>query len=408
MLNNRYCTIQQTEPFPMITICILLWYVSSGCPIAAADNVQLVTSDMMHLDVADNDQSPEGFMKRLKDAESAQGAHLKKRLFRLYSRYKEKSVNQSHTVRSFMQAQGCGDYYDYFVALAKSSLSDAQKIEERFVMIPYFKELQQQPLDVKENAYRECQYSYDNYSYSIGRLLRAAYWRIGIDLNQHWGPTYFMQHTLLKDDIPSLQLVLHLGADPNGGKTLIDCTSRQAAQLLLAYGADFGKQHQQNDLIENLCNDRIDYDDDLLPFFLLYITLHVKNKFGQKWISQFMSNASIRCGNSPYKFSLLLRFGCHYDREEMMHKIDKWDSWCLAKSKEEEKKHTFKTLIEQDRKRRVPIVLGLRNRALTGKSLVPNTNLSACYNRALAMEDKRRNEVSGQMMHYMRGLDLLG
>lgn len=364
---------------------------------STADHSDQLTIDFMQLNHDDYDQSPEGFMKRLKETEAAQSAPAKKQKFRLFcGQYKndlEKYLLPQ--VQSAMQTNGYGDYYDYFVALAASNLSDKLKIESQFVMIPYFKELQLQPFEKKETAYETFFYRSTNNLYSLDRLLLAALFRIGVDLNFLCASRSPLNRTLFNDDISLLQMVLDYGADPNTKNSLRSCCSISAAQLLLRYGADFKSQHQEQDLIKNLCRCPA-YDNKLLPLFLSHVTLESTNQFGQEWILHLALCADdYRYAGFSERLSVFLRHGCYYeqkDQETIIKSIDKIEKFSSAEQEKQQRKQEIIKLFEQDKKRRTNIIVGLQNRVITGKSLARNTNLSACYNHILDIEKQKKKD----------------
>jgi hypothetical protein len=212
-----------------------------------------------------------------------------------------------------------------------------------------------------------------------------------------------LESSLSHDDIPLLQIALDCGADPNEnrgicGSTLEQCLSVDVAKLLLHYGADFDRQHQEKDLIRPLCcGTSTDSDDKLLPLFLSYVTLNATNRFGQEWIKPLARFAScFHYANFSERLSILLRHGCHYnqeDQDKIIESINKTTLWSVSTEEEkQEKRQEIGNLFDQDKKRRTNIVIGLQNRARTGKSLIRNTNLSACYNRAFEMKQPKKKE----------------
>lgn len=338
--------------------------------------------------------------------------------------YEEEPHDELTRTKKFMQDNGIDAYYDYMITLASSTkLTDREKIKKEFVMLPFFKELCKKTKEIKKkkkNAIRTYCKSLSNH-HAINRLFLAAFCYAGINLNSrltlkvrfgHHDLT-LLDHALIEDDIPLIEIFLQHGANPHRTlepfiSPLQRCRSLYAAQLLLQHGADFYTQHQQCDLINNLCMyigaSRKEDDDKLFPLFLSYVPLDESNKFGHKWIITLGRLRDIFPSYKTFcqKLSALLKHGCHYDHRDQQEIIKQTDRRFQYeenlgisplfskdfrkrhKETREKRKQEITALFEQDQNRRKNIVLGLRNRALTGKPLVPTTtNLRACYNRAL-------------------------
>ncbi len=353
-------------------------------------------ADDMQMD--DVDESPAGFMARLREAEAASDIDEKGK-FTLSQEFLNlqkflTEIGMSLIKPSYMD--GFSDYSEYFRALATSTrLTDEQKLKKEFVLIPYFKNLsyesevvQDRELDLIEPGYsgpsRSCLYPYV-------RLFLSALGRIMHNVNLHKELHNPLVMSLDRADVSLTELLLKFGADPNAELTLKYCKTLKEAQLLVQSGADIGGQLEKCDL---LSSDAIDEGDpDLLIFLLQHVELNVANDFGKHWLYCLACESfSLELDNFSEKLSALLETGCLYDEERILDLLNSswFDHWCSREPEKAQKIIAAFTQAFEQGKRRKNIVHGLRERQRTGKSLrALQTNLRPCYKRALELHEKK-------------------
>ena len=219
-------------------------------------------------------------------------------------------------LRKFMETHGCEAYMGCLTWLASSDvLSDKQKLNIERIVIPPLEFLRYKGQEEKDLILQECLMIPDVH-YFVGRLLLAALYNIGANANRWCGLSGYPLHKhLLHDDIPLLTLLLENGANADVEMSFYYCQSVAAVELLMRNNADFCKQHQQRDLIEDLCSrSGALKEGELLSVYLQYIQLDATNKFGKKWFDLLGESAHwFEPAGLVARTKFLLLKRCHYD-----------------------------------------------------------------------------------------------
>ncbi len=368
--------------------------------------------DILRLQIDDVDESPAGFMARLRKAEAASDIDEKGKFTLPQEFLNEIEMSRSmpeYSKPSYMA--GFLDYFEYFRALATSTrLTDEQKLKKEFVLIPYFKNLayesevvQDRELDLIEPGYPSgpsC-----SHLYPYVRLFLSALGHIMHNVNLHNGERNPLCISLNGKDVSLTELLLKCGADPNAELTLKYCKTLKQAQLLVQGGADIGGQLEKSDLISpvlGVISQAIDEGDpDLLIFLLQHVELNIANQFGKDWLYCLATkSSSLELENFSEKLSALLKTGCLYDEERIFNFFNSfWFSLACGgpyrddePGKAQKIRSAFTQAFEQE-KRRKNIVHGLRERQRTGQSLrALQTNLRPCYERALELHEQQKKK----------------
>lgn len=321
-------------------------------------------------------ETPEEFMLQLRRAESAlQQASNENDPFQLFGKkhsnllrcYNENYQQESlQATKTFMQEIGCAEFHDYFIALASSSLPN--KTEDVFVKIPYFKKLAYTSQEEVDHAFSHYNKLENEATYPINRLFLAAFLGASIDVNKRYTYGYPAAPVLWANDIELLKKLLHYSLNVNIGTRLSDCTSLQAAQLLLMHGADFDKQHNEDDLINyQCCFMGTCHNNNLLALFLPYVPLDKTNQFGKKWFNSLIKEQHFFAMETFIeRIAILLQHGCHYNQEQANRIITARDTKKLTPEQRYYKMRTSQ-LFKQAETSRKNVVFGLQQRALTGK-----------------------------------------
>lgn len=239
----------------------------------------------------------------------------------------------------FLADQGCGVYIDYLCALAASKkLSDAEKLREPFVMIPYFQNLKRQPQGRKNEMLSNiCQNIYNNV---FGRLLIAAMCYVGADMNyvkdeQEDNVIHrpALHYALFFRDAPLTHLLLahkakttiHKASLPQGEWTPLGLAATILdAELLIKHGADVEHQHKLQDLITPFCTgNNHTRDPQLISYFLSCIPLDRSNYFGKRWINLLATcSAAFSSEELRTRLAILLHNHCDYNLDEIETRIN--------------------------------------------------------------------------------------
>ena len=282
-----------------------------------------------------SDQSPDAFIHRLHTQE-----HRPKYLFRLSEEQKQDMMVERslHSAKLQMEKHGFAEYYDYFVKLASSPLSDEEKIKKPLVMIPPIAQLAEAPKEDRQSVFDEIyEKSGDGLCYSLNRLLYAALVRANSNLNKEY---YGQENTVLlratgHNDVPLMRLLLKHGANPNlalfdpARRPLNACQSLEAAQLLLNSGCNFEEQNKGTDLIDRFfcpLSSPAGRPSSILKLFLQHAKKDDNESFGKLWFSSLALFAqSMRFDHLIERTSILLEEGCRYefiDKQRILRAIE--------------------------------------------------------------------------------------
>ncbi len=367
----------------------------------------ILTADDMQVDGVD--ESPAGFMARLRQVEAASDIDEKGE-FNLQRIYDANPGCQRFSDSSYVMDK-FPDYLEYFCTLAASTkLTDEQKFKKEFVLIPYFKKLACQSEAIQDRELslmgRDMVDLTCYASYTYTRLFLAALSYVThninacIDLPDSQHTTYMVSAnpliiSLSSRDVNLTKFLLEHGVDPNAGSPLKSCTTLEQARLLLEGGADICEQLKQGDLISHAIG-RVS-DPSILHYLLQHVRLNVANDFGKPWLYHLVqSTPFLNLDNFSKKLNILFDTGCLYDEDRILDSLNHGSLLytCHPQEKREKVISAFIQAFEQDKKKqRKNIVLALRERQITGERLQPSqTNLRSYYERALEIYKKQQKK----------------
>jgi hypothetical protein len=184
--------------------------------------------------------SPEAFMARLRKAEKqndGNGEHVF-------------STDCTMGIQYYMEERGMQPFCPYIEALVKSPLSDEQKIEKQFVVIPYWQSIADCPQHEKDEVIQQMNkdliYSY---FHVVNRLFYAAALHAGCNLKIKRGRHLFFE-IVDRDDMSLMRLALQKGVKQKKiDEALRFVHSHQALELLENHGANVQRENMRG--VEN-------------------------------------------------------------------------------------------------------------------------------------------------------------
>jgi hypothetical protein len=286
---------------------IVLFFFTVFFNISAADELEVDEFILV-------DKSPEAFMRLIDQAKKDGKSYRNSFVYNEDGSY-IKRFGSFESNKCFSRIDSVG-FLNYFKKLAALFyLSDAQKLDPRYVMIPYWQELQlnqNKKLATKalQDVYRNNIDSLPNYP--IGRLMYAAALHAGADPNVELcvhSNTKLLKISLMYKDCALTELLLQKGADPNAviktdimvwgrvrhgdkKKFPLACVKTlKELELLLEHGAHPIAQEQQSDALSHLCALSLQEQDPsilatCLNHELLQKAVDAKTDVDSKWCKE--------------------------------------------------------------------------------------------------------------------------